>query len=360
METFSCRTKIYSGAGSLAQVGKLGIRRLLLVTDPFFVENGTAKRLLELSGAEQTEVFDQVKPDPSVELAAQGTAVLRQFQPDTVVALGGGSAIDCAKAMVYFAESPVRLVAVPTTSGSGSEVTDFSVLTHGQTKHPLVDSRICPEVAILDSELLTALPRRLIADAGFDVLSHALESFVATDGGQISGALAKEAFCTAFSLLPASYAGQTQVRGRLHGAATMAGMAFTQAGLGLCHAMAHCLGGVFHIPHGRLGAILLPAVISCNAHICGDKYAILARAVGLPGAAEAVAVRSLKNGLIRLRREMEMPQTLKEAGVDPREVWHRTPELVKATLADPCCRTNPLPVEDFMVRRVLEEVTGRV
>ena len=154
MEQFSCKTRIVSGPGSVAQLKELGSNRLLLVTDPYFAQSGTAARLMELSGAAHTRLFDKVQPDPSVELAAEGTAVVREFQPDTVVALGGGSAMDCAKAMVYFAGEKVRLVAIPTTSGSGSEVTEFAILTHGGAKHPLVDPRLCPDIAILDSELL--------------------------------------------------------------------------------------------------------------------------------------------------------------------------------------------------------------
>ena len=168
------------------------------------------------------------------------------------------------------------------------------------------------------------------------------------------------AFCMAYGALPGSYAGQKQLRIRVHEAATMAGLAFTQAGLGLCHAMAHSLGGLLHLPHGRLNGILLPAVVGCNSLVCAEKYAKLARAAGIGGAADTVAVRNLKNALIRLRRELGLPQTLKEAGVDPRLIWHQTGKLVEATLADPCCKTNPLPVEDFMVRRILEEVAGRV
>ncbi len=360
MGEFSCRTKIVSGEGSLSYLKELGIQKLFVVADPYFVENGTADKLVALSGAVQSKVFSKVVPDPTVELAAEGTAQLRAFGPDTLVALGGGSAMDCAKAMAYFAGSPVRLVAVPTTSGSGSEVTDFAILTHGQVKHPLVDERLCPAVAILDSQLLATMPKSLIADTGFDVLSHALESFVAKDASAVSDALAKEAFGIAYGALPASYAGQVHVRGRIHDAATMAGLAFTHAGLGLCHALAHCLGGAFHVPHGRLNAILLPEVVACNAHVCADKYAALARAVGFPGAADSVAVRNLRNGLQRLRRELGMPQTLKEAGIDPAQVRHQTPQLVKAVLEDPCCKSNPMVVEDFMVRRILEEVTGRV
>ena len=359
MDSFSCATNIISGPGSLSRLGQLGIRKALLVSDPFFVKNGTAKRLLALSGAAQTKIFDGVTPDPSVELAAEGTAVLKEFQPDSLIALGGGSAMDCAKAMAYFANTPVRLIMVPTTSGSGSEVTDFAVLTHKGVKHPLVDEKLRPEVAILDSELLKALPKSLIADTGFDVLSHAMEAYVAKGATAFSDALAKDAFGAAFSLLPASYAGNGAVRQRIHEASTMAGMAFTRAGLGLCHALAHTLGGAFHVPHGRLNAILLPAVLERNSHLCAAKYAALARAAGLGSSADTLAVRNLKNGLIRLRRELGLPATLREAGIDPRQVWYSASALVKDTLADPCCRDNPLSVEDFMVKSILEEVSGR-
>lgn len=268
--------------------------------------------------------------------------------------------MDCAKAMVYFSGEQIRLVAIPTTSGSGSEVTDFAILTHENVKHPLVDGKLRPEIAILDNDLLKELPPSLVADTGFDVLSHALEAYVATGAGAITDALARDAFSVAYTLLPDSFAGKLETRGRVHVAATMAGMAFTQAGLGLCHAMAHSLGGVFHIPHGRLNAILLPAVVTCNAQAAGGKYAKLSRSVGLGGSADTLAVRNLKNALVRLRRELKMPQTLAEAGVDPGEVRYRSKEIVEAVLADPCCDTNPMPVADHMVCRVLEEVTGRV
>ena len=360
MTEFYSGTRIISGTGAVAALKGLGAKRLLLVTDPYFAKNGTARQVAEAAGAEKTEIFDRVEPDPSVTLAAEGTAVVKAFGPDVIVALGGGSAMDCAKAMAYFSGSAAMLVAIPTTSGSGSEVTDFAILTHNSVKHPLVDKRLRPAVAILDDELLTELPPGLIADAGFDVLCHALEAYAAKNAGEVTDALAKEAFCAAFGALPASFAGHRQVRLRVHTAATMAGMAFTQAGLGLCHAMAHSLGGMFHIPHGRLNAILLPSVISCNARFAGEKYAQLARAAGLGGSADTIAVRNLKNGLIRLRKDLHLPATLAQAGVEPRLVWRQTPEIVVAALADPCCETNPVKVENFMVRQILEEVTGRV
>jgi len=303
------------------------------------------------------ETFFEVKPDPSAELAAQGTAVVQAFRPDGVVALGGGSAMDCAKAMVYFSGLKVTFVAIPTTSGSGSEVTDFSILTHDGVKHPLVDEKLLPDMAILDGDLLATLPKSLIADAGYDILAHALESYVAKNAGFLSRALAAEAVKITCQKLPASFAGDISVRQDVHLAATMAGVAFSQSGLGLCHAMAHALGGKFHIPHGRLNAILLPAVVEANA-AANPQYAQLARAAGLGGTADTVAVRNLKNTLIRLRKELQLPATLSQAGISPRQVREATDGLVQAALADPCCATNPIPPDAAMVRKVLQQVTG--
>jgi len=359
MEQFECKTKILSGPGAVSALAGLGAKRLFLVTDPYFAKNGTAARVAQTAKAAETEIFDKVVPDPTVVLAAEGTARVRAFQPDVIVALGGGSAMDCAKAMAWFAGGKMKLVAIPTTSGSGSEVTDFAILTHNQVKHPLVDPRLRPDLAILDSDLLKELPPSLVADAGFDVLAHAAESFVAQNAGAVTDALSKDAFAACFAALPASFGGRQDVRLRIHEAATMAGMAFTQAGLGLCHAMSHSLGGVFHVPHGRLNAILLPAVIGTNAHVAAGKYAALARAAGLGGSADTVAVRNLRSALTRLRSDLKLPGTLQAAGIAPRDLWGNMDRIVKAALEDPCCATNPLTVEDFMVRRILEEVTGR-
>jgi alcohol dehydrogenase class IV len=161
----------------------------------------------EAAKAEQVKIFDQVAPDPSVMLVAEGTAIVREFGPDVIVALGGGSAMDCAKAMLHFAGGDIRLVAIPTTSGSGSEVTDFAILTHQSVKHPLIDGRLRPEMAILDDELVAGLPPALVADGGFDVLAHALEAWVGTDANAITDAMALEAFRTVYTHLPDSFSG---------------------------------------------------------------------------------------------------------------------------------------------------------
>ena len=359
MESFYCKTKIIAGAGAVSALEEFRAKRVLVVSDPFFFQNGMAEQVAHKAKAIHYEIFHQVKPDPSVELAARGTAMVKEFGPDLMVALGGGSAMDCAKAMRFFSGLDVPLAAIPTTSGSGSEVTDFAILTHNGVKNPLVDSRLQPELAVLDSNFLKDLPASLVADGGFDAISHALEALVAKNAGAVTGALATDAFCTVFAQLPASYGGDQQARLAVHKAATMAGMAFTQAGLGMCHAMSHALGGMFHVPHGRLNAILLPAVIGCNAYTSGHIYGALSRAAGLGGSADSIGVRNLKNGLIRLRRQLGMPETLAQAGISPQNLRSGMDKVVEATLADPCCQTNPSKVEAFMVRRCLEEVVGR-
>ncbi len=357
MKAFSCETKIITGTGVVSALAEQKFQRLMVVSDPFFAKNGWAKRLG--SSAKTYEIFDKVAPDPSISLVAEGTARVQAFQPDGMVALGGGSAMDCAKAMAYFSGLHIPLIAVPTTSGSGSEVTDFAILTHDGVKHPLVDKKLRPKMAILEADLLSEMPASLIADSGFDVLAHALEAWVGKNANPLTDALAQDAFRTVMELLLPSFQGDQSVRLQVHSASTMAGLAFTQAGLGLCHALSHSLGGQFHLPHGRLNAILLPAVVACNGEVAGAKYADLARKIGLGGTNDAMAVRNLKNALTRLRTALKLPCTLAQAGIDPAEIRSKADGIIQAALADPCCATNPLPVTEKTVRTVLREVTGR-
>ena len=358
MEQFSCRTQIVSGQRAGACLANMGIRRLLMVTDPFFFKNGVAQAIAREAAPEAVCIFHKVTPDPSVALAAEGTALVRDFRPDTIAALGGGSAMDCAKAMAYFSGIEAKLIAIPTTSGSGSEVTDFAILTHDGVKHPLVDPALRPAVAILDGTLVAGLPPALIADGGFDTLTHALEAYTARSAGIISDGLALHSFQQGYTLLKRSFEGDADARTAMHTVATAAGMAFSSAGLGLCHAMAHSLGGALHLPHGRLNAILLPAVIRANAPAAGEKYARLAQAIGLEGRSVTLGVRNLHSALTRLRRELDLPATLAQAGVTAATLRPLTDGVVRAALADPCCATNPLPVTGETVRSVLREVSG--
>lgn len=358
MYTFACETKIIYGPGSVSFLKTLGAKRAFLVSDPFFAQNGTADQIAGYA-SKTFEIFSEIEPDPTVSLVARGTEQLRAFGPDLIVALGGGSAMDAAKAMALAANLDAPLVAIPTTSGSGAEVTDFTILTHQGLKHPLVDPRLRPNYAILDPELLTNLPKSLIADAGFDVLSHALEAVAATGATAISDALASSAFASAFAALPASFAGDVSRRGQVHMSAAMSAMAFSSAGLGLCHALAHALGGAFHIPHGRLNAILLPHVLQVNSSAVRSKYTALARQAGLTAASEAMAFRALLSGLSRLRRELHLPCCLADAGVSVTALRQQEASLAEAACKDPCAKTNPVPVTKELCLELLQAALNR-
>ena len=359
MQEFYCKTKVISGESALDWLKQQRCERLLLVTDPYFQQSGLAQLVAQRIPAKLREIFAKVKPDPTVELAAEGTALMRQLQPDLLVALGGGSAMDTAKAMRNFAGEDETFIAIPTTSGSGSEVTNFSVLTHGEVKYPLIHPKMQPDVAILDDALVRTLPSKLVAEGGFDVLSHALEAVVATKGNGITRALAADAFCTAFSNLNASYRGDVSVRFAVHLASTMAGIAFSQAGLGVCHALSHSLGGLLHLPHGMLNAILLPEVISFNAPVSAAVYGKLARMAGIGAASDTMAVRNLRNGLIRLRKELHLPATLQEAGIPRHTLAQQREKILDTAMKDPCMETNPVKPDRAQLGRLLEAVAGR-
>lgn len=337
MQTFSGNTAIYTGENALQALKTLCGKRVMIVTDRFFSENGTAQKLSALCQGE-CRIFDRVEPDPPLSLIAEGISVLREFQPDSIVALGGGSPIDCAKGILSLGASDARLIAVPTTSGTGSEVTSFAILTHEGVKHPLVDEKLRPAAAILDPSLLQALPPGLIADAGMDVISHCLEAIAAKNASAFSDALAFSAFDTARRLLPKSFSGDTAVREALHNAATMAGLAFDNAGLGACHALSHAIGGTFHLAHGRINGILLPHVISFNAQTHPAPYARLAAFCGLSG------IRALSAAVVRLRSCLRLPDTLTQAGLQSADVLAAADSLCRAAENDPCSQSNPRPV----------------
>lgn len=350
MQSFVCGTRLCFGADAPAALAGLHAERVLLVTDPYFAENGTAARYAAAFPGAQVEQFSDVAPDPPLSLVAQGVARLQALRPDTVLALGGGSAIDCAKGIAALGGLPVRLVAVPTTSGSGSEVTSFAILTLDGVKHPLVDPALRPELAILDPALLEALPPRLIAESGMDAVSHCVEAAAAREANPVTDALAHSACRTLLRLLPRSFAGETAVRRDVHLAASMAALAFDNAGLGACHALAHALGGRFHVAHGRLCTMLLPHVIAHHAAEDPHPYAALAAACGLPG------VRGLTGAIVRLRARLGLPASLPEAGVPREAVLKAETDVLEAALADPCASQAPAPLTRDALQVLLRQV----
>ncbi len=347
MEQFSLKPKLYFGGEPLAALDELGGRRVLVVTDGFLVSSGLLDRVKSrLDGP--VEVFDQVEPDPSFQLVARGVAQAQAFRPEAILAFGGGSPMDCAKAIRHFWGVACPLWCIPTTAGTGSEVTSFAVLTDTEkgVKHALVDDALLPDAAILAPEFLAGVPAKSTADTGMDVLTHAAEGYVAKGANAFTDALAEKAFSLAWANLPAAYRGEMGAKAAMLEASCLAGMAFNAAGLGVCHSLAHALGGAYHLPHGKINAILLPKVISWHgetAPACRQKYSHLAKLCGL-----APTVRSLAAGLRRLALSLGEPERF------PKEI--DASRIVAHAMADRCTPADPGPVTETALRAILEEI----
>ena len=356
MERFQLKPTIFFGSDALAALEGLAGRRVMVITDSFLAQSGLLERVRARLRDCTVEVFDQVVPDPPLELVAQGARALAEFRPQAVVAFGGGSAIDAAKAIVFFAarERDMRdckFIAIPTTSGTGSEVSRFAVITDQEkgVKYPLVEDSLLPDIAILDAELTTSVPPTVTADTGIDVFTHAVEAFVSTEASDFSDAAAEKAIKLVKRHLLPAYQNPEDRKARqgMHNASCLAGIAFSNSGLGLNHGMAHALGARFHIPHGRANGILLPYVMSFNAG-CAEqltstakRYARISRLLEL----ESSSVRQSALNLIRTARryieKLNMPSTLQAAGVNAAEFEEAVHDMAEAALADRCTATNP-------------------
>lgn len=358
MEQFAIQPKLYFGDRPLEALLPLTGKRVLIVTDAFLAASELLERVrAHLQGC-VLDIFDEVEPDPSLQLVARGIRRLHDFQPDAIVAFGGGSPMDCAKAMRYFAaresSGTTVLFCIPTTAGTGSEVTSFAVLTDTEQgiKYPLVDDTLLPEAAILDPSFLMGLPPSVTADTGMDVLAHAAEALVARGASPFSDALAEAAFARAFHALPEAYGGSETAKAEMLYASCMAGLAFNTAGLGACHALAHSVGGRFHLPHGRINALLLPAVILFNAQgaCAAERYAKLAKRCGLPPNA-----RALSSAILRLRNTLGIASRIEIKMSD----WKAAlPALAKSAFSDLCMKSNPRLVTTREAESLLRELGG--
>jgi len=393
MQWFKVPPKIYFEEDSIQYLEKMeGINRAFIVTDPVMVQLGNVNKILHyLRKREQychSEIYSDVESDPSVECIMRGVEAMRAFNPDVIIAIGGGSAIDAAKGMWLFYEHPetsfdglrqrfldirkrafkfpklgakTKLVAIPTTSGTGSEVTSFSVITdkkNGNIKYPLADYALTPDVAIIDPQFTRSMPKSIVADTGLDVLTHAIEAYVSVMASDYTDGLALQATEMVFHYLKASYNGDNLAREKMHNASCIAGMAFTNAFLGLNHSMAHKLGGEFHIPHGRANAILLPYVIAYNAtrpskfaafpkykeYIADERYAKLAWRCGLcnVGTETQTAVNSLIEAVRKLMKETDRPMTIRDCGISEEEFLAKVDELSYKAFEDQCTTANPV------------------
>ncbi|MBQ9783813.1 MAG: iron-containing alcohol dehydrogenase [Clostridia bacterium] len=375
MNTFELKTRVVFGEDSLSALGELRAERAVIFTDGFMKKSGNADRIAQrMSGCRTVRVYADIIPDPPVEVIAGALSFLLESDAELVVALGGGSAIDAAKATLLMYEKKtgnrLPLIAVPTTSGTGSEVTKFSVITDREAgvKYPLVSDKLLPKVAILSSELTTSVPAGITADTGFDVITHALEAYISTGANDFTDAFAEKALELAFEYLPiACKNGKDPVaREKMHTASCLAGMAFNDVSLGVNHGIAHALGAVFHIPHGRANAILLPHVMQYNASLnegsWGEptlacrKLARIARFVGLPAFSEKQGAANLVNELRRMSRELGIPQSLGEAGVTAEAYRQHKAHIVQSAVKDACTATNPRPIDASAVETILKGI----
>jgi len=390
---FRVPPKIYFKYGALpVAIRELaGKRRAFIVTDKPLYDLGVTAPLeaaLEEIGL-KFDTFYDVEPDPSLETVQRGLALMNTFQPDVIIAIGGGSPMDAAKIMWLLYEHPeiefeglamrfmdIRkrvyelpplgdkaiMIAVPTTSGTGSEVTPFAVVTDRRTniKYPLADYALTPTMAIVDPELVLNMPKKLTAYGGIDALTHALEAFVSVLASEYTNSMALEAIRLLFKYLPSAYkngANDPKAREKVHYAATMAGMAFANSFLGICHSMAHQLGGVFHVPHGLANALMISHVIKYNSTDAPFKqatfsqykypnakwrYARIASYLGLPGETEEEKVNSLIAAVEGLKRELDIPTSIKDAiAGTPQEFYAKVEHLADQAFDDQCTGANP-------------------
>ena len=382
MKRFKLSTEVLFSEDAIDALLEEKDENAVLITDKFMVDSGMADMILKkLSNCKEVSVFSEVVPDPPMDLIERGIAFLQDKDCDIVVALGGGSSIDAAKSIVYMAkkieekqnpdnQKKIKLIALPTTSGTGSEVTQFAVVTDSKTgvKIPLIDESLMPDIAILDPELVKSAPPFITADTGMDVITHALEAYVSETASDCSDCLAEKAAELAFEFLPRAYRNGYDIKARdkMHRASCLAGMAFNLVNLGVNHGIAHALGAIFHIPHGRANALVLPYVIEFNADMAREgakhsndaakKYQKMARIVGLPAPTPKVGVANLIAEIQRLLKYMDRPQCMSECGVSVEEFNKHREEIVRRALADACTQAHPRKVTAEDINKILDHI----
>ncbi|WP_254659931.1 1-propanol dehydrogenase PduQ [Paenibacillus sp. KS1] len=361
-DIFVMKSKVFSGEQSLKKLAEIQGTKACIVSDQMMEKLGYLGQVVDLlqSGGISTSVYTGVKPDPDVSIVAEALQVYWESGADVLLALGGGSVIDTAKGVLYFARQYAQekdapfvnpsFVAIPSTSGTGSEVTDFSVITADGDKIVIVDNFIAPDLAILDSTLTKQLPNKVVVDTGMDVLTHALEAYVSTKATDFTDALAEKAVQLVFAHLETLYhdPADAEARDRVQNASCMAGMAFTNAGLGIIHSMSHAFGGTFHIAHGRVNSLLLEAVMEYNANLGGkaidrvcERYARLASLLHLPARTAREGTVSLIQAIGKLKRSIGIENGIRELGVNQDAFDEALSRMVRTAMVDRCTPTNP-------------------
>ncbi len=361
MNTCQIVTKVISGEDALSFLKNYEKERILIVCDTFLNQNGTIKLVTDqIALSNQTVVFDRLVPDPTLDVVAEGVKEAVQLQATVIIGFGGGAAIDTAKGIVYFAmggkalQAKPTFVVIPTTSGTGSEMTSFAVITDTAEKRKiaLIDDLMYANVALLDPHLTLSVPASVTANTGFDVLTHAVEAYVAANATDFTDAIACQAVSIALEHLPKCYhyGGNLKSREKMSNASNMAGIAFNLAGLGMVHSMAHQLGGMFHIPHGLACAICLTTGITYNSQdtVIKAKYADLAYKVGIvPRSVSAnVAVQALCAVIKALMNDMAMPTRIGELkhSISRSDYEAVILQMAANAMADRCLPGNPTAV----------------
>ena len=380
MKEFSFSTRIFFGEGALERLYKVQNKRVMIVTDSFMASSGVADRVASYLKDCEVTVFSDVVPDPPIEVVAAGVECFQQCMPEVMIAVGGGSVIDAAKAIRVVAGRIVgdidaqvkECFAIPTTSGTGSEVTEYAVVTDAAQglKYPLASRELRPVTAILDPELVVSAPPKVTADSGMDVLTHALEAYVSTGANDFSDALAEKAISLVVKWLPIAFENGNDLlaREKMHNASCMAGLAFNSAGLGLCHGIAHGIGGKLHLPHGRANAIVLPYIMQFNADldhgrsngysVAAKKYQRLAKILDLPCSSVPVGVSQALKTVERLNKDLKIPSTLKKGGYDMALFQQEQDAIIEAALADVTTTTNPRKPSRTDIERLLKQIGG--
>lgn len=374
MKNFNISTNVYFGENSLGVLEDIKDRNVFIVCDEFMEASGILDKVKEHLKECRVSVFSRVVPDPPIEIVSEGIKQLSECSADVMIAVGGGSSIDAAKAIRELAgrlgiAAVNECYAIPTTSGTGSEVTRFSVITDARkgVKYPLVDDSLLPMVAILDPELVRSVPPGITADTGMDALTHALEAYVSTDSNDFTDALAEKAVTLLMKFLPFAYAhgDDLEAREKVHNAACLAGMAFNKVGLGICHSIAHTVGGKFHVPHGRSNAMILPYVVEFNAHldgteetVCARKYQRMAKLIGLPYSNVPLAVNNLVRRIREMNRLFGIPENLKKLNISGDDVLKVREEMVEAAMGDVCTKTNPRIVAPEDIRQIINKIAS--
>jgi len=376
MKTLSQQTRLIYNTKSLDYIKELQARSVCITTDPVMIKLGIIDPFISYFEKEgiHYEIFSDVVPNPTEELVQKGLLHIIKHKPDHVIAIGGGSAIDLAKAIIYYCISiksefmvadaihRPTFIAIPTTSGTGSEVTNYTVITSESTglKNVIQSDEIQPTVALLDYTLTLTAPDFITAETGFDALTHAMEAYVSTPHNVFSDAYAKEAVQLIFEHLIPSYLDPKNYSAKenMQLASTMAGMAFNQSGLGLCHSIAHSLGSHFHLSHGKANALVLPTVIIFNAKDPQvlKRYSQIAKSLGFSLDSPLNNTRALVTALNHLKTKLKLPMTLTEVGITKDQMTELMPTLIADIKQDFCIGGNPVQPTDAELENLLYQL----